>query len=152
MSTLPGTSQKCLYALHAMLHLAQQYPSESVVTVREIAARQRIPIRFLEQILMKLRIDGYVVSRRGKSGGYGIGKPPSALSIGDIIRSIDGPSASLRYNKLLQKDRCPMKGRCVFKGLWIRANTAIAEIFDKTTVQDMVDMQRKAGAIVDFSI
>jgi Rrf2 family cysteine metabolism transcriptional repressor len=152
MYALLGISQKCLYALHTMLELAQHYPSEAVVTVREIAGKQHIPVRFLEQILSKLRTAGYVISYRGKSGGFVIGKGPGEVSVGEIIRLVDGPVSSLQCNKSPQGDHCPMKDRCVFKGLWHRANDAMVSIFDKTTFRELIDQQRKAGSIPDYSI
>jgi len=152
MSSLLGVSQKCQYALRAMLELSLRYPAENVTTVGEIAEAQKIPIRFLEQILSKLRAGGYVESRRGKQGGYVIGVAPSGISIGEIIRFIEGPSESVQCIRNPEGKHCSMQGGCVFKSLWMRAKDAMSEIFDSTTFQNLVDQHRLGAKVLDYTI
>lgn len=83
-------TQKARYALHAMLYLARQ---DGSVTVAEIAERQSIPRKFLEQILSDLRLRGLVVGKRGPTGGYLLALPATEITFAQILRCIDGPLA-----------------------------------------------------------
>jgi Rrf2 family protein len=152
MSSLLGVSQKCQYALRALFELALHYPSESVTTVTEISEIQNIPPRFLEQILSKLRTGGYIESRRGNHGGYIMTVSPSSISIGEIIRYIEGSDESIDCLKKTENKHCPFQSDCVFKDLWQRAKSSMTEIFDGTTFQDLIDKHHKAGKQIDYVI
>jgi Rrf2 family protein len=90
-------SQKTKYALKALMALADEAAAEEGValTIEEIARRSGTPKRFLEHILLDLRNAGYIGSRRGRAGGYMLIKEPRAISIGDLLRRVDGPIAPL---------------------------------------------------------
>jgi Rrf2 family transcriptional regulator, cysteine metabolism repressor len=152
MSSLLGVSQKCQYALRALFELALRYPTENVTTVAEIAETQQIPPRFLEQILSKLRAGGYIESRRGNQGGYVMNMLPSKITVGEIIRFIEGSDESIDCLRGAGKSHCPFTGGCAFKELWERAQSSITEIFDETTFQDLIDKQKKANRQIDYSI
>jgi Rrf2 family protein len=152
MSSLIGVSQKCQYALRALLELSIRYPSEHIMTVSEIAKIQKIPVRFLEQIFSKLRTGGYIASRRGKQGGYIMAVSPTNLSVGEIIRFIEGNEESVDCLKTTRVDHCAFGNGCVFKQLWTRAKDAMTGIFDATTFQDLVDKQNKLKREIDYSI
>lgn len=152
MSSLLGVSQKCQYALRALLELAAKYPSDTVTTVAEIAETQQIPPRFLEQILSKLRTGGFIESRRGNQGGYVMSVSPSSISVGEIIRFIEGSAESIDCLKKTEHTRCPFMGGCAFKTLWERAKASMSEIFDETTFQDLIDNQKKAACQIDYTI
>ncbi len=83
-------SAKTEYACIAMLELARQYETGEPVRIREIADEHGIPARFLVQILLQLKGAGYVASTRGASGGYQLLKPPGKISLGEVMRVIDG--------------------------------------------------------------
>ena len=83
-------TQRARYALHAMLYLARK---EGSATVAEIAEAERIPRKFLEQILAALKLRGLVAARRGPTGGYVLARDAAAISFADVLRSIDGPLA-----------------------------------------------------------
>jgi Rrf2 family protein len=83
-------TQRARYALHAMLYLARK---QDTATVAEIAEAERIPRKFLEQILAALKLRGLVTARRGPSGGYALGRAADAISFADILRAIDGSLA-----------------------------------------------------------
>jgi Rrf2 family protein len=152
MSALLGVSQKCQYALRALFELAIRYPTETVTTVSDIAQSQNIPPRFLEQILSKLRTGGYIESRRGNQGGYVMTVSPSGISVGEIIRYIEGADESVDCLKKGDSSHCPFRGGCVFKDLWERAKSSMSDIFDATSFQDLVDKQRKSDHQVDYTI
>jgi Rrf2 family protein len=152
MSSLLGVSQKCQYALRALFELAFRYPGETVTTVADIAETQKIPRRFLEQILSKLRAGGFIESRRGNQGGYVMNVSPSRISVGEIIRFIEGSDESVDCLKKANASHCPFRGDCVFKALWERAKSSMVDIFDATTFQDLVDRQSKLKCEIDYTI
>jgi Rrf2 family transcriptional regulator, cysteine metabolism repressor len=152
MSSLLSVSQKCHYALRALLELSLNYPSSTVLTVPEIAETQKIPYRFLEQILAKLRTGGYITSKRGKQGGYVLARAPSGISVGEIIRFIEGADESIDCLKKDTNNHCPLQKNCVFKDLWHQAKSAIDEIFDSTTFQDLLDKHRKNDGQINYTI
>jgi Rrf2 family protein len=90
-------SQKTKYALKALMTLADEAEADesTPLTIEEIARRSGTPKRFLEHILLDLRNAGYIGSRRGRTGGYVLIKAPNAISIGDLLRRVDGPIAPL---------------------------------------------------------
>jgi Rrf2 family protein len=137
-------SQKCQYTLRALFELAKRL-GDGPVSAAEIAAAQAIPPRFLELILHGLKNSGEVESRRGINGGYVLAVSPHAISVGDIIRSVDGSSAPVRCAVGRGERHCPLKGQCAFIGLWERAQQAIEEIYDKTTLQDLIDDEQCAA-------
>ena len=87
-------SQKCKYALQALLTLARE-PSQELLLVSDIAERERLPKKFLEAILLELNRNGLVRSRRGRGGGYALAKPADLITFGQVVRIIDGPLAPL---------------------------------------------------------
>jgi len=89
-------SRRCEYALRALVDLGlAREAGRSLVRVQEIAGRERIPERFLEQILLGLRKAGYLRSRRGRSGGYSLARTPRSIRMGAVVRLLDGPLAPI---------------------------------------------------------
>jgi len=130
-----------------------RYSSDSISTVADIAQIQNIPPRFLEQIFAKLRTGGFIESRRGKQGGYALAVSPSHISVGQIIRFIEGPNDSIQCIKRPDGDHCPSKrAGCVFKELWTRASDSMSQIFDTTMFADLVEKQKKANQEFDYNI
>ena len=137
-----SVSQKCQYALRAIFELTKRDGSVPV-TVADIAAAQDVPRRFLEAILVQLKKAGFVESRRGMRGGYLLAVSPRTLSVGQIIRCVDGPVSPAK--------RQPGGGEYLPSGstallpLWERARKAVDEIFDSTTLQDLVEQEQLTG-------
>ena len=126
-----SVSLKCQYALRALFELAKRQES-GLVTVADIASRQAIPPRFLENILNQLRGGGFVSSTRGTNGGYVLARPAKEIAVGEIIRFIEGPM-----------HKCPLKGNCVFMSLWDDARKALEAVYDSRTLQHLVDDEAK---------
>jgi len=84
-------SSKTQYAILAMIHLAMKYDAGRPVTAGEIARVQEVPLKFLTQIMLVLQKAGLVNAIRGKEGGYKLGRIPSKISLGDIVRAVEGP-------------------------------------------------------------
>jgi Rrf2 family cysteine metabolism transcriptional repressor len=146
-------SQKCQYAVRAVYELAKRGDAQPT-RIAEIAAAQVIPPRFLETILNQLRQAGFVRSHRGAQGGYTISRPPEQLSVGEIIRSVDGPMAPVRCVMDSEEKDCPMYGGCPFLSMWERARDAVEQVYDQTTFADLLaeeaTVARRGSS--DFSI
>lgn len=145
-------SQKCQYALRSVFELAIRY-GQGPITVGDIASKQAIPPRFLELILVQLKQAGYIESRRGVQGGYSLSFAPKDLTVGQIIRTIEGPLMPVKKSDD-PTATAPPKGDYAFTNLWDRAEKAVAGVYDNTSFQDLMDDENQAAAnyTVDFSI
>jgi Rrf2 family transcriptional regulator, cysteine metabolism repressor len=148
-------SQKCQYALRALFELAR---TEGAVPIKmaEIAKRQAIPLRFLEIILHELKRGGFVRALRGKDGGCMLARPPQEVTVGEIVRFVEGSLAPVTCIKEGSEESCALYGSCVFLPLWERAERALAEVYDGTTLKDLLDqeaeLRMKCRMIADYSI
>ncbi len=133
-------SQKCQYAIRALFELARRNGNDPV-KIGEIARVQSIPVRFLEVILNQLRQAGFVQSRRGAGGGYLLARQPDAITIGEILQFMEGPLTPVAC--MAEKDRagCPLRENCAFMGLWKRAEKAASDVYNQTSLKDLVDEQ-----------
>ena len=146
-------SQKCQYAVRAILELSMKY-GQGAVPASEIAASQAIPQRFLEVIMNELRSTGLVESRRGVQGGYYLGRPPKEITVGQVIRLVDGPLDPVRCTGDRDSTTCPLKDRCSLIQLWNEAREAVEGVYDSTTFQDLADREKAMTlrGVTDFSI
>jgi Rrf2 family protein len=140
-------SQKTRYAIRAMQHLADHY-GEGPVQLADIAAMQNIPPKFLTVILSELSRAGLVASLRGKDGGYWLGVPPVDVRYGDLIRIMRGslalvPCAS-RYAHEKCKN-CVEEKECRTRALMLQVRDATAELLDRITLADPIDMAISAN-------
>ncbi|MFA6132975.1 MAG: Rrf2 family transcriptional regulator [Phycisphaerae bacterium] len=138
-------SQKCQYAVRAILELAKRF-GQGPTSISEIASSQAVPQRFLEIILNEMKQGGFVGSRRGVQGGYLLLVEPRQLTVGRIMRVIDGPFDPVRCVGEGGKP-CPLKGHCSMIELWQRAKQAVEEVYDNTTFQDLVDREAELGSV-----
>ena len=133
-------SKKSEYALRALLELTLVH-GKATLQRHEIAARQHIPVEFLEQILLALKRAGLLSSRRGMRGGYGLIKSPEEVTLGQVIRVLDGPLAPIGCvsKTAYQKCRdCPYTDnpRCPVQQVMGAVRDAIADILDHYTLAD----------------
>jgi Rrf2 family cysteine metabolism transcriptional repressor len=140
-----NVSQKCQYALRAVFELSRR-PRQSPVRSSEIAESQAIPPKFLELILGELKRAGFVESRRGARGGYLLLKQPNRLTVGEVIRFVDGPVAPINCVAETESADSPVYGGRAFTGMWSRVRNAVNHVFDNTTFQDLIDEDRSAVA------
>lgn len=138
-------TQKCQYALRALFELAKRQ-GDGVVRAADIATNQAIPKRFLEVILHQLRQGGFVDSQRGKEGGFYLGRPAEAISVGEVIRFIDGPLNPVDCQLEKPHFHCDLKGNCVFRGLWEEARQALEQVYDTKTLKDLVEREKAVSA------
>jgi Rrf2 family protein len=129
-------SQRGLYALQALTVLARQHP-DGVVKIRDIAQAEELPEKFLEAILLELKRARIVISLRGANGGYQLKRPPKKISLGEIVRRIDGPLAPFEdAESLRERIRTDRKHRPLFQVL-LDVRNATARILDHTSLADI---------------
>lgn len=133
-------SQQSRYALKALFFLAERNTGKPVPSA-EIAAASNVPRKFLEAILLDLKIAGIVHSTRGKSGGYTLARPPEKITFGEVIRVTDGPLALIHcasqrfYRKCLD---CPDEQACALRRVMIEARNQLAAVLDHRTLADAI--------------
>ena len=150
-------SKKAKYGLQALLFLTEHY-GEGPVLISEVAKQEGIPSKFLELILLALKNDGILHSRKGRGGGYQLAKPPTAITVGHVVRILDGPLAPLpcvsrtayrRCEECRDERTCGI--RLVMKDVW----EATARILDSTTLADVQERVRSATGgkdVLNFAI
>ncbi|HEX3698577.1 MAG TPA: Rrf2 family transcriptional regulator [Polyangia bacterium] len=139
-------SMKARYALRALYALADD-ENRSPVLIADLAERQRIPRKFLEAILLELRNAGLLQSKKGKGGGYALAKPPTEITIGQVMRAIDGPLAPIpcvSERAYVRCETCPSEETCGTHLVMKEVRDAIAKVLDGTTLASV--QQRVAHA------
>jgi len=138
-------SQKAKYAFHALAALAR---AESLM-VAEIATQERIPRKFLEQILLELKRHGIVQSRRGRLGGYGLLMPANRITFGQVLRIVDGPLAPLPCLSRIAYRRCPdcqTEENCEIRRVFAKVAESARDVLDRTTIADAIANNGAWGA------
>lgn len=134
-------SKKVKYALKAIVYIAKQ-DNDAWLLISEIADQEKIPKKFLEQILLEMRKHTLLHSRRGKDGGYKLAKKPTEITMGQIIRIIDGPLAQIPCVSKLYYQKCEEcidEQTCTTRRVMQKVRDASADILDNTTIQDLVE-------------
>jgi len=151
-------SKKTKYALQALVHLAEQ-PSDEPVLIAELARAKRIPKKFLEFILLSLRKGGVLQSKIGKGGGYFLSLPPAKISIGMVVRILEGdlaPVQCLSQTNYAPCEECDDEATCGIRLVMVDVNKALSEVLDGLTLADMVERSETARVrranVLDFSI
>jgi Rrf2 family protein len=131
------------YALRALILLGQ-HPNE-VIPVADISAKTRVPINYLEQILLKLKKLGYVTSKRGIRGGYTLRLPSDQIVIGEVIRRLEGPLAPMGCVSVTAYEPCPLEEGCLLKPLWALIRDTVARLLEHTTLDDLLQGRIQTG-------
>ena len=135
-------SQRGLYALKALIHLAESY-DRGVVKIHEIAEEEAIPEKFLEGILVTLKNARVVASQRGREGGYRLRRPPEEILVGEVVRMMDGPLAPFGDAvELAHRVRTEPRHAGLFD-LFLDVRNAAAAILDHTSLADVVGRSRR---------
>lgn len=139
-------SKRGEYGLKAMIDLASQDEPTAVTQIKDIAARQQIPVKFLEQILLTLKNAGLLRSRAGVGGGYYLAKAPAEITLGQVVRTLDGPLAPISCVSQMAYERCVCddEATCGLRLTMLDVRNAIADILDQTTLADVSTRVEKA--------
>jgi Rrf2 family protein len=136
-------TKKGEYALRTLIRLGiAQRMGKDVVSVSNLAEGENLPFKFIENILQELRLAGYVESKRGKEGGCRLARPQAAITIGEVVRLIDGRLAPIGCASETDyaKCTCPDEHHCGLRMLMIDVRNAIAQILDRYTLADVVSV------------
>ena len=135
-------STKGRYGLRALIDLAL-YSENEAASIASISARQQISESSLEQLIAKLRKAGLVVSVRGAGGGYRLAKPASEISVGDILRALEGSLDAVHCPGLEEEGSCEGSEFCVTKYVWQRINESINRTVDEIRLDQLIEESRK---------
>jgi Rrf2 family protein len=130
-------SKKAEYAVRALVAMARQPKSW---TIQELSARENIPVKFLEQILLTLRHAGLLMSKRGVGGGYMLARLPAEVRVGEIIVALDGPLAPVPCAAERPSERCtcPDPRSCPLRLLMIEVRCDLAALLAERTLDDLL--------------
>ncbi|PLR98921.1 transcriptional regulator [Bacillus sp. T33-2] len=131
-------SSKGEYALRALICLGRN--PDSIMQTFDIAESTLVPVNYLEQILLLLKRNGYVQSKRGVNGGYKLAKNRGDIVIGEVIRNIEGPLAPMGCVSIRAYEPCPLENKnCLLKPLWALVRDTVADLLDNTTLEDLIE-------------
>lgn len=126
------------YGVRAMFHLTLHY-GKGPIPVRTIAEEQGIPEYYLEQLIGALRRAGLVTSVRGAQGGYTLSRPPERITVGDVLRVLEGPLTPIECLERKQTEPdCGVLGPCAMRRMWQRLKDSIEHVLDTTTLASLV--------------
>lgn len=134
-------STKGRYGLRALIDLAL-YSEEEAVSIQSIANRQNISVSYLEQLVRKLKKEGLVTSVRGAQGGYKLAKPAEKISVGDVLRAMEGSISAVSCGTG-ENVHCQGEDLCVTRYVWQRINASIQETVDSIMLDQLVEESRR---------
>jgi Rrf2 family transcriptional regulator, cysteine metabolism repressor len=140
-------SLKTEYSILALIELASNYGTDQPLQIRQIASQQKIPDRYLEQLLAALRRHGFVKSQRGAKGGYVLGREPRQISVLEVILCVEGAESNSQQGKEL-----PPPGTSVVRELWQASQAKAAEVLGACSIKDLCDreLQRRLSATMYY--
>lgn len=132
-------SKKAQYAFRALAFLVEKY-DDGPVRIAEISRKKKIPLKFLEHILLELRKEGYLQSKKGKGGGYALAMAPRDVSLAAIIRIVNGPIAMLPCASLHFYERCRNcnEKECGLHDVMVDVRDVTLRILERKTLQDLI--------------
>jgi Rrf2 family cysteine metabolism transcriptional repressor len=133
-------STKGRYAVRAMLDLALHY-GEGPILLKDVAKREHISERYLEQIILSLKAAGLVNSTRGARGGFMLTKPPSQIRLIEVMQVSEGSMAPVEC--VSDPEVCSRSSLCVTRDIWSEMTEAMSGILESTTLQDLIQRQRE---------
>lgn len=148
-------SSRARYATRAILDLSLR--EGETILIQDIAERQNIPLKFLQQILVSLKAAGFVRSRKGPGGGYALARAPAAITLGAVVRAMDGmlaPISCVSVNAHAECG-CPRPETCTLRAKFKDVRDAMSAILDRTTFAELAESQRVADGTptpLDFVI
>ncbi len=134
--------QRSQYALRAVFELAKRF-GQGPLKIADIAEAQAIPPRFLEVILSQLKQAGFLESRRGSAGGYFLTRRPDEVTVGDVMRYMQGETSPVDCVAGGSDKRCRLYGNCVFLPMWQKVADAITDVYNGTSFQGLVEEEKK---------
>ncbi|ADP72781.1 transcriptional regulator, BadM/Rrf2 family [Rhodomicrobium vannielii ATCC 17100] len=148
-------SAKCKYGLKAMVYIARR-GDKGPVLIAEIAEAENIPKKFLDVILLELKVNGMLTSKKGKGGGYQLARRPGKITVADIVRVLGGPNlapvpcvSKLNYRPCTD---CRDEQTCVIRSVMLEVRDAIAAVLENVTLEEMSNRVPAAAQVLMFDI
>ncbi|WP_147532850.1 RrF2 family transcriptional regulator [Bacillus marasmi] len=138
------------YALRALIVLGQH--RGSVMKIEEISKKTLVTVNYLEKILLQLKKQKLVTSKRGISGGYLLLKEPSEIIIGEVVRNIEGPLSPMGCASITKYEPCELEEGCLLKPLWSLVRDTIAFVLEQTTLEDLLENRVRLLKGEDFVV
>lgn len=138
-------SSKAKYAINALLYLAKRY-GEGPVLISDLAQKEHIPQKFLEQILLNLKNNGILLSKKGKGGGYYLIKPPEEVTIGQVIRCIDGPLDFVPCVSMTANSPCPEcknEEACGIRMVMSKARQSVSDVLEEANIASVLEWSER---------
>lgn len=138
-------SKKTKYALIALTKMTEDYQGQKPLLIADLAKRGRAPRKFLEAILLELKNKGILRSKKGKGGGYYLARPPEKITLGSVIRILEGPLAPLpcvSQTAYQRCEECEDEAACPLRMIMKEVREATAQILDGTNLQEMIERAR----------
>jgi len=129
-------STKGRYGLRAIVDMARSEDKKQV-SVKSIAARENISERYLERIFNTLKINGIIISVRGAGGGYRLARAPDMITVGQILRALEGSLAPVHCVDTTEEG-CGNYQKCITKTIWKKINDGVSDIIDNMTISDII--------------
>lgn len=149
-------SKKSDYALRAMVYLSLNH-QKGAIQIKDISAKEKIPQKFLENILLTLRKAGILNSRMGLKGGYELARSPDLITTGDVIRALDGAIAPVDCVSQMSYKPCTEEVTCVIRGVMMDVRNAITDVLDTMTFADLCkrvkdSLEKKTSEALTYTI
>ena len=133
-------STRARYGARALVEVALVYP-DSTVSTKDVAERQSISRKYLENIMANLRAASLVTAVRGMHGGYVLARPPASITLKEIFEALEGPVAPV--DCVDHPDSCPMEDVCPTRDTWVEMKESMERILEGTTIQDLVERKKR---------
>jgi Rrf2 family protein len=133
-------SAKIRYGTRAILELATHH-GKGPVELKEIARREGISLKYLEQVIIPLRAAGFVKSIRGSKGGYALAKSPSEICLCDVVEVLEGPINLIEC--LRDPKACQRSPSCATRDIWMEVSKAICQVLSSVTLEEMVNRRKE---------
>ena len=134
-------STRTRYGVRAIIELAENY-GNGPLQLKEIARRQEISIKYLEQLVATLKAGGFVRSMRGAKGGYLLAKTPNQIKLSEVFLALEGPVVT--SDCIENEYFCDRAEKCVTRGVWADVQKAIMAVLEAVTLQDLVDKAKQS--------
>jgi Rrf2 family protein len=148
-------SKKAKYGLKVLAVMGENYPMKEPRLISELADTAKVPKKFLEQILLDLKNQGILQSKKGKGGGYFLAKSPQAIKLGPVLRILGGPLAPLPCLSQTAYERCgecPDEANCNIRLIMKDVYEAQTRFLDSHTLDDMLNKTRRMAEIGTYAI
>jgi Rrf2 family transcriptional regulator, cysteine metabolism repressor len=132
------------YSLKALLMLAERYPAPQPMQVEAIAAAQSIPENYLRRLMIALKRSGLVLSQKGPSGGYILARPPSRITMADVVEAIEGDYVPVECLEEGANSPCRREDICAMRDVWRRVRDEVNSILRASTLESLANKRKAA--------